>query len=257
MARLVLPFLMCAASIALAQEGVAAEPPPPPVVETKPAVSTAPEWKPTPPPPTAREVRSGTVGVGYLGLASTMPLVPQGGLGGLAFLSFRTQVPVLGVRWWLRDSRLGLDLGVGVMVTGGTDNTQTLGLGNTLQLIGHVGLPISLVSTQHVIVLIAPELRAGYITLLNDNGLDFTGSLLELAARGAVELFFGFIGVPALSVEAAIRVGFVREAQGLTNFAPLGPGGSMLTTESYRFSTSLAGDAGSVVASTLSLKYYF
>lgn len=245
MARLLLTFLMCAASVSLAQEGGAVEPPPPP-----------PASKPTPPPPTAREVRGGTVGVGYLGLASMMPLALQGGLGGLgSFFALRSQVPVLGGRWWFTNSRLGLDLGVGVMVTGGSESSQTLAQANTLQLVGHVGLPISLVSTQHVIVLVAPEFRAGYTTMLN--GVTFNGSLLELAARGAVELFFGFIGVPALSVEAAIRVGVAREAQGLSNFAPLGPGATMLTSENFRFSTSLSGDAGSVVASTLSLKYYF
>lgn len=38
------------------------------------------------------------------------------------------------------------------------------------------------------------ELRAGYPTLLNDGSFSLTGSLLELALRGAVELFFGFMG---------------------------------------------------------------
>ena len=38
------------------------------------------------------------------------------------------------------------------------------------------------------------ELRAGDPTLLNDGSFSLTGSLLELALRGAIELFFGFIG---------------------------------------------------------------
>ena len=213
--------------------------------------------KPTPPPPTARQVRSGTVGVGYLGLAGMNPLfaVLGGGLGSLG--SLRVSVPILGVRWWFRDSQLGLDLGAGAMVTGGTDTSGSFANTPSLQLVAHAGLPIAVASTQYVIVLLAPELRAGYSTLLNDATFSLTGSFLELALRGAVELFFGFIGVPELSIEAAIRVGFIREAQGLSNFAPLAPGGNMLTSETYRFSTSLSGDPGSIVASTLSLKYYF
>ena len=176
-----------------------------------------------------------------------------GGFGSLG--AVRVSAPILGVRWWFRDSRLGLDLGVGAMVTGGSE-TGSFSNTPSLQLVAHAGLPIAVASTQHVIVLLAPELRAGYSTLLNDGSFELSGSLLELALRGAVELFFGFIGVPELSLEAAIRIGFIREAQSVANFAPLGPG-NMLTNETYRFSTSLSGDPGSIVASTLSLKYYF
>ncbi len=265
MARLLSTFLMCAASLALAQDGSTVEPPPvaPPVeMKAAPADLMPVVLKPPPPPPTAREARSGTVGVGYLGLAGMNPLMASflggGGGGGLgSSVLLRVSAPILGVRWWFRDSRLGLDLGVGAMVTGGSDNTGSLVNTPSLQLVAHAGLPIALASTQHVIVLLAPELRAGYSTLLSQNNFELTGSLLELALRGAVELFFGFIGVPELSLEAAIRVGFIREATSLSNFAPLGPAGSMLTNETYRFSTSVSGDAGSIVASTLSLKYYF
>lgn len=255
MARLLLTLLLCAASVSFAQEVVAAEPLPPP----GPVEKTTATLKPTPPPPTARMQRSGTIGVGYLGLAGTSPLFSgMGGLGGLAGLGLlRVQAPILGVRWWLRDSRLGVDLGLGAMVTGGTDMTGAAFVTTpSVQVVAHVGLPIALASTQHVIVLVAPEFRAGYVTLLGDSSFGLSGSLLELALRGAVELFFGFIGVPELSMEAAIRVGFIREAQGMSNFAPLGAS-TRLTSETYRFSTSLSGDPGSIIASTLSLKYYF
>ncbi|MDP2271759.1 MAG: hypothetical protein Q8N23_33230 [Archangium sp.] len=266
MARLLSTLLLFAASVSFAQEGGAVEPTPPPpaveqeAVEPKALESTKVMLKPMPPPPTARQARSGTVGVGYLGVAGMTPLFGGlgGGLGGLGSLSaFRVSAPILGVRWWFRDSRLGLDLGLGAMVTAGSETSGALTNTPSLQLVAHAGLPIAIASTQHVIVLLAPELRAGYSTLLNDGSFALTGSLLELALRGAVELFFGFIGVPELSLEAAIRVGFMREAQGLSNFAPLGPGGNTLTNETFRFSTSLSGDAGSVIASTLSLKYYF
>lgn len=251
MRRLLWTSLLCAASAAIAQDAAVAPPPPlPPVAEAAPANV---EPKPSPPAPTARDRRGGTVGVGYLGLGSMVPIGGlSGGLGGLGG-NLRVQVPVLGVRWWLRHSRLGLDLGVGAMLSSSPDFPQSSFSGPSLQLLAHVGLPIAVASTQHVIVLLAPEFRAGLSTLTSSSGI--TGSLLELGVRGAVELFFGFIGVPELSVEAAIRVGVAREAQSFSFSAPLNFNTS--TTEVYRFSTSLSGDAGSVVASTLSLKYYF
>jgi hypothetical protein len=87
-------------------------------------------------------------------------------------------------------------------------------------------MPIAVASTQHVIVLLAPEFRAGFSTTTSGGSNEATGSLLELALRGGVELFFSFIGVPELSLEAAVRVGVAREAQGFSFISPLGPGGA-------------------------------
>lgn len=259
MSRLLVASMLCAASLALAQESALPTlPPPPPAIapETKPMVE--PVAKPTPPPPTARERRGGTVGVGYLGLTSMTPLGGSlGGLGGLAGLGLvRNQVPLLGVRWWLRGARIGLDVGAGAMMSTGGESLQ-FGSSPSLQLVAHLGLPIAVASTQHVIVLVAPEFRAGVSTLTSGGTNELTGSLLELAVRGGVELFFSFIGVPELSLEAAVRVGVARDAQSFSFSNPLlgRPGGS--SVESFRFSTSLSGDAASIVASSLSLKYYF
>ena len=205
-----LTSLLCVASVAAAQDSPRIMPSPPPLAEAPPpAVVEA--AKPAPPVLTARERRSGSVGVGYLGLASMTPPISLGGLGGGGGLggllgSFRVNVPMLGIRWWMRGSRLGLDLGVGAMAA-----TSPELFSPSLQVVAHVGLPIAVASTQHVIVLLAPEFRAGFTTLTS--GSTITGSLLELALRGGVELFFSFIGVPELSVEAAVRVGVAREAQ--------------------------------------------
>lgn len=261
--RLLILALLSQGSLAVAQEATVPPPPPieaepkPAVAEPKPAAVAEPVAKMMPPPPSARERRGGTVGVGYLGLSSMTPLgLSLGGLGGLGALIPRNQVPLLGVRWWLRDARLGLDFGVGVMMSTGTESIAFAGL-PSLQVVGHVGLPIAVASTQHVIVLLAPEFRAGLSTTTSGGSNEATGSLLEVAVRGGVELFFGFIGVPELSLEAAVRAGVAREAQGFSFLSPLGPGGGTTSFETYRFATSLSGDAGSIIASSLSLKYYF
>ena len=263
MSRLLIAAMLCVASFALAQESAlpTLPPPPPPIApETKPAL-VEPVAKPTPPASTARERRGGTVGVGYLGLTSMTPLGGSlsglGGLAGLSSLQLRNQVPLLGVRWWLRGSRIGLDVGAGAMMSTGGESIQ-FSSSPSLQLVAHLGLPIAVASTQHVIVLVAPEFRAGVSTLTSGGTSELTGSLLELAVRGGVELFFSFIGVPELSLEAAVRVGVARDAQSFSFQNPLlGRPGAGTSVESFRFSTSLSGDAASIVASSLSLKYYF
>lgn len=235
---------LCAASVAVAQE--APLPSLPPLAEVPPAIAE-PAATSAPPVLNARERRDGTVGVGYLGLSAITP--STGGLGGLGGLGiFRVQVPLLGVRWWLRGSRLGLDFGVGAMVATSPD-----AFAPALQVVAHAGLPIAVASTQHVIVFLAPEFRAGFSALTG--GASINASLLELALRAGVELFFGFIGVPELSVEASIRVGVAREVQSFANFSPFGGGSAF--NENFRFSTSLSGDAATVIASSLSLRYYF
>jgi hypothetical protein len=258
----VLIVAMLSASLVFAQEDATPAPMllPPPPAEAQPKTVSAepPVAKMMPPAPTARERRGGTVGVGYLGLSSMAPLGGSlGGLGGLGgLLITRNQVPLLGVRWWLRNARIGLDAGVGVMMSTGLESVQFASI-PSLQLVGHVGLPIAVASTQHVIVLLAPEFRAGFTTSVSGGNNEATGSLLELALRGGIELFFSFIGVPELSLEAAVRVGVAREAQGFSFISPLGPGGGTTSFEVFRFSTSLSGDAASIIASSLSLKYYF
>jgi hypothetical protein len=248
--------LLSVSSIAFAQEE--SLPPPPPIdAQPKAIVAEPPVAKMLPPPPTARERRSGTIAVGYLGLSSMQPLgASLGGLGGLGSLLTRTQVPLLGIRYWFRAGRIGIDVGAGAMFSTGMESLQ-FPSNPSVQIVGHIGMPIAVASTQHVIVLLAPEFRAGFSTTTSGGSNEATGSLLELALRGGVELFFSFIGVPELSLEAAVRVGVAREAQGFSFISPLGPGGGNTTFETFRFSTSLSGDAGSIIASSLSLKYYF
>ncbi len=244
MFRYVFFALMLTASLVAAQET-------PAVVTPSPAPPMSPPSAVE--PRTALEQRGGTWGVGYLGLSTQLAPTAGlgvGGLGGLSGLLGGTQVPMLGARTWFKGTRVGLELGLGVMVS------STVSSSDSVSVVGLVAMPIVLVSAQHVIVYVAPELRSGF-TVTNSSLLTGTSSNLELGARGAVELFFGFIGVPALSLEAGIRVGAARQASSSTSPSPLGMDTVNSKSETYRFTTSLSGDAGSLVASTLSLKYYF
>lgn len=250
MRRFVLAAVLCFTSVATAQEAQAPVVAPPPPAPPAPAVEA---------PLTALRQRSGSVGVGYLGLGSVSAASSLAGLSGLGGLVggglLRVSVPVLGARWWLPGSRLALEFGVGVM--GSSFSVAGDNGAPSIQVLGHVAMPIAVASTQHVIVFVAPQLRAGVSTLSSTSGISGTGSLLELGVAGGVELFFGFIGVPALSLEAGVRVGVARDASVMEVSAPLSSTIQSSRSESWRFSTSLSGDPGSIVASTLALKYYF
>ncbi len=78
----------------------------------------------------------------------------------------------------------GPALGVGAVVTGGTDTSGSFANTASPQLVAHAGLPIAVACTQHMIVLLAPELRAGYSTLLNDGSF----SLMEFTPKIDLEM---------------------------------------------------------------------
>lgn len=233
-------WILCIALTANAEETSS---PPPPLVTTP---SSHLEMS-------ARERQAGTLGVGLIGLSSfsttSSDLAGLGSLGGLAYSA--PSVPLLGIRYWMKSSRMGIDVGVGAMVA--SNPTLSTSSSPGIQLHAHVGLPIAIASGVNVIALIAPELRVGLKSVSVNSSLsgaetNQTGSLLELGVRGGLELYFGFIGVPELSLEASFRVAAAREA--FTS-------GSSQQSEKFRFSTSLAGDAFSLLASSLALKYYF
>lgn len=210
-------------------------------------------------PVTALERRRGSVGVGYLGAMSVGRVAGAGPIGAV---STHTTVPVLGVRWWTPLPRVGVELGAGAMVDVlARDADVSFGpgsVGETIELAWHAALPIALVSAEHAIVVLAPQFRVGHS--LFGNGTPSTtgpyGWTFDFSLKGGVEVFFGFIGLDRLSLEASIRVGVSHDVRTRVLASPLQPND---TSSVYltRFSTSVSGSAWDVVASSLALRYYF
>ncbi len=204
-------------------------------------------------PVTALERRRGSVGVGYLG---GMSVGRSLGLG----VSSLT-VPVLGVRWWTPLPRVAVELGAGVMadVFQVEPSQQPLAQNTeTIELAWHAALPIALVSAEHAIVVLAPQFRVGHSIVSNGRPSTTTpyGWTFDFSLKGGVEVFFGFIGLDRLSLEASIRVGVSHDVHTRVLPSPLQPN-ETLSIYSTRFSTSVSGSAWDVVASSLALRYYF
>ena len=83
-----------------------------------------------------------------------------------------------------------------------------------------------------------------------------TASTFELSLKGGVEIFFSFIGLDNLSIEAGVRAGLVHELRSLVQVLPLQGETTAVFTQT-RFSTSLIANPWDLFTSTLAARYYF
>jgi hypothetical protein len=135
-----------------------------------------------------------------------------------------TPVPLtvytLGLRHWVaqpwgRFSNWGVDLGVGLVKTSTSvtapqtgslrtsDGPSTAGLGL------HVGLPLAMTHHQHATFELVPEFDVIYASetippLTGGEQTSYSGFSLRLGARAGFELYFGFVGIPQLAIEASM-----------------------------------------------------
>jgi hypothetical protein len=156
------------------------------------------------------DVAVGHLGAGFLGLAT----VPVGATFGGLSSPVAVPAPVIGVRYWISEL-IGLDVGLGFGYTQNSaslDTPDVLVSGSTSQAFAfaiHGGLPIAIFHAKHYKFNIIPELDLGYGTgtifgATPNDDIELTGFSLEIGARAAAEIHFGFIGVPELALQAGI-----------------------------------------------------
>lgn len=235
---------------------------PAPQLATQPAFEPPPAAKPPPEPPSARDRIGSAFGIGFLGTANVFKAQPD--IMGLPLPLQRTTVPVLGVRWWTPQRRIGVELGVGAMVSGSyTDLPAQPGgaVGDgpaTTELLVHASLPVMIASTRHTILFAAPEFRFGYSRFQPDatnNGV-VTASTIDASVKAGVEIFFSFLGLDNLSIEAGVRAGLTYEARYVVTSLPLEATVTAVSSQT-RFTTSLIANPWDLFTSTLAARYYF
>lgn len=218
-------------------------------------------------PPSARARLLGRFGFGFLGTVPVLQAaedVPPMFPGGPAAPFSRVSVPMLGVRWWTPLERLGVELGVGAMVSASASDlpvangSDVMSGPTTVELALHLSAPIVLGSTEHTIVFVAPELRVGRSTLsTGDTRPPLLAMTWSAGLKAGVELFFSFIGLTNLSLEAGVRAGFTHEVRFFTVQGPLGGPPREGTRSESRFSTSLVANPWDLFTGTLAARYYF
>ena len=256
----------------VAPEAPAAEPapapppaaPPPPVeataqVQTPPPVLVAPE----PAPAAAESDHDSVVGsfaVGYLGrrsLSIGSGVDPETG----ALSAEEVNAPVIGMRYWLNDM-IGIDAGLGFLVSGGTAEVELAGESEEADLQGytafilHAGVPISLADTGHFSFQIVPEANVGFGSSTIDGGdggedIDLSGFHLDIGARAGAEIHFGFIDIPQLSLQGSIGARFAYDRVG-------GEVGDFSANRStHSFGTNVGDNPWNIFTSNVAALYYF
>jgi hypothetical protein len=207
---------------------------------------------------------AGHWGVAFFGLnqftfgAYTPPL----GAAGPNVVSVYT----VGVRRWMAQPagkafrNWGLDIGLGLALGGGSDTAPGVSVDapSAFGIALHSGLPLAVAHSQHVTFELIPELdivhARSQVTSVTAGGqiTDYSGSVFQLGARAGLEVYFGFIGVPQLSLEATVgaSVGYISLRSK--------PGGAAQSTASRWFiGTSRQNEPWNIFGGNVGAIYYF
>jgi hypothetical protein len=201
----------------------------------------------------------GHVGVGWLGTVG----VPVGfGAAGAAALP-TIQTPAVGIRYWATPV-VGIDVGLGLLMTSGSATvTNAAGMSVTTDdnprttFLLHGGVPLALGGSSHFSFQITPEVDVGFGSGTNHNpplaNTDLSGFLLQVGARAGAEVYFGFMGIPQLSLDASVGL-FLRSASGKTT--PPAPGGTSKRSELI-IATSNVASPWDIFRKDIAARYYF
>jgi hypothetical protein len=205
----------------------------------------------------------GHLGVTYFGV-SEVPLFGQAA----------RNAPVIGIRYWLGQS-IGLDLGLGVSLTSasvdctnitfqgcvppGGGGTTTVDNPSVFAGAVHGGVPIVLGRGKHYAFEITPEATVGFATATikstnpGTSDTSISGSRIQLGARVGGEVFFGFIGVPELALQASVGLALRRDATKASSDNPSASAG----TSQMAIGTTVEGAPWAIFVNNISAIYYF
>ena len=236
-------------------------PPPPPPVDSAPQTAPQPPAPmPPPPPPVMQQtpppepphraesdldVQNRRVGIGYAGVSQ----IPVG--SGMADLT----APAIGVRVWASES-MGVDLALGIGWAGGSSESlgTSMDKDSVYGFVFQGGLPFALANRRHVSFQVIPFASIAYGGTKMGTGLaetNFSGTRVDVGARAGFELFFGFIGIPELSLNATIGAQFSMRKVSVES------GGLSTSDTSLGFSTTVQNSPWDIFAGNVAARYYF
>jgi opacity protein-like surface antigen len=226
-----------------------------------PAPAPTPVLAPAPPPRpvytapaegTDHDLWVGHIGVGWFGTRDIPVGAPAASGGTIA-------TPVVGVRYWLNPG-LGIDIGLGLghqsgstTTANGSTSLSTDKASNT-SFVLHGGLPLALANTRHFSFQLTPELDVGFGTGTTGGAggdIDRTGFLLQAGARAGAEVYFGFIGIPALALDASVGL-FLRSTSSKSS-----QGANSAKDSDFTIATSSINQPWDIFRSNVAARYYF
>jgi hypothetical protein len=174
----------------------------------------------------------------------------------------------VGIRYWLSPS-MGLDLGVGFgYASGSTDSSQngmttSIDSPSVLAMALHGGLPLVFAHGKHYSFEAIPELTVGFATSATKGtggnaDTSLTGSRIEAGARVGAEIYFGFIGIPELALEASVGLAVRRNAwKASRDAAGMGSPAVSASAAQFTIGTTVDGDPWAIFVNNISAIYYF
>jgi hypothetical protein len=171
------------------------------------------------------------------------------------------QTPVVGIRYWATPM-IGIDGGIGFFTTSSSTNTQPQPPGMTLDgpsattFVLHAGVPLALANSNHFSFQITPELDVGIGSGTIHNmapvaNTDLSGFLLQVGARAGGEVYFGFIGIPQLALDASVGLALVSSS----GKATMGAGSTKVS--SLTVQTANVSQPWDIFRTNIAVRYYF
>jgi len=176
-------------------------------------------------------------------------------------------VYTVGLRHWTREPwgpfrNWGVDLGLGMLVSRSSvtstssGNVQTEPGASVSGLGLHAGLPLALAHHKHATFELVPQVDLIYATetipaLSGGDETRYSGFSLRLGARAGFELYFGFVGIPQLAIEASM--GAALNYDGLSS--KVGP--IERSTRTWGFSTLRGTEPWSIFTGSVAAIYHF
>ena len=202
----------------------------------------------------AHEAVVGRFGVGWFGTAD-VPVGPANAMGNAPI-----PTPIVGIRYWL-NPMIGIDAGLGFFTTSSATRiengaaTTTEGPTRTSFVI-HAGVPISLADVGNFAFRVTPEVNVGVGMggikgVMGGPNTDLSGFLLQGGIRAGAEVFFGFIGLPQLSLEGSVGA-FLSSATGKASQS-----GASTRYSTFIFSTSSVAQPWDIFRRDIAARYYF
>jgi hypothetical protein len=180
------------------------------------------------------------------GCCAAFPLAAGGSLA----------TPAIGIRYWATPM-IGIDVGLGLaMSSGSTTNAMNVSADHNSQtaFLLHGGVPIALAGSNHFSFQITPELDVGFGSGTLHNGAantDQSGFLLQAGARAGAEIYFGFIGIPALALDGSVGL-FLTSASGKDTVA-----GATTKGSTFFLGTSNITNPWDIFREDVAARYYF
>jgi hypothetical protein len=185
------------------------------------------------------------------------------GLSPGSITSSTVAAPVVGVRYWLQRT-IGIDVGLGLGFAGGSQEAVSGGTDTKVTKVGtggfalHAGLPLVIYDGRHYAFLVIPEFTvggaSGKLTPTASSGgaeQDLSGFLFDGGAKVGAEIYFGFIGLPELALQATVGLSYRRSVFKLAS------AGNSASDGTNTFGTDVEADPWAIFTNNVSATYYF